>query len=999
MSQIKGKSKKLYYIFLPFVAILLAVGITVDCLYSEYNQVINGALGESARASEEYVEQTLENSKNVNISLEEEGAVLLKNDGVLPIAPGSLANGQINVYGILSAHHYQGSTGSSSSGSVGVDFKTALESVGYTVNPDIWNLISTTELGYDSGSQVGQSVSGQYELSTATYAAACKFDSAKSYSDYAIVTFGANGGEGADASGENNSLQLGDNEVALLQRLDQEGFKIIALVNGSYVMEPTELMQYADAILWIGNTGLYGPYGVANLIAGNATPSGRVVDTWMYDMKTQSTFYTASNTDSLYVNASGTKLGAYSNYNEGIYIGYRWYETADAEGYWDSDYAKSLYGISNGYADVVAFPFGYGLSYTEFTEEITDVVYEESTGNFTFTVKVKNVGDTYSGKDVVEIYLEKPYTNGGLEVSKVELGAFAKTSELAPGAEETVTLTVYSDSLTSYDISANGGNGSYVLTAGEYKFYLATNLTGAHCWATTDSEDSAHYYSTHLGSVEYSGTNKRSSDYVAATNLLEVTDNYTGLKSNDSGAYYHQLSRKDGFANAKDTISKEANPNGNVVLTESDPLYSVMLLTYGSDTYSNYDASYLNDIAEFTNAAIEQKKVYTLSDLWTTDANGNPLYEIDEETGAKTILGKVDYDDPRWDTLISQMSIAEMEELIGRGGYGTIAVESIEKLSSYEYDGPTGFTNFLKASLGIEQETTGFCSEPIMAASWNVDLIEEYGKAVGMEGNAFGLNGWYAPGMNMHRTTFAGRTGEYFSEDPLITGMMAASVAYGAWQKGVYTYAKHFAFNEIEANRDSGMNCWMSEQTAREIYLKPFEIAIKQGKLTGLMTSFMYLNGQWNGGNHNLVYGIVRNEWNFKGVMNTDLAGKSTMGAARALCGGTDMLLTTSYGQNATLAWVRLDGIKTTDIGICAMKTAVKHILFAYASAALNRDVEVQVANTTSVEGLFIAVNVVAYAGAAILLALFVWRLIVDLRRPKITVEDVDVDAEEDKKE
>jgi beta-glucosidase len=276
-----------------------------------------------------------------------------------------------------------------------------------------------------------------------------------------------------------------------------------------------------------------------------------------------------------------------------------------------------------------------------------------------------------------------------------------------------------------------------------------------------------------------------------------------------------------------------------------------------------------------------------------------------------------------------------------------------------------------------------------MAATRNLDLIESYGEAVGMEGNAFGNTGWYAPGMNMHRTPFEGRTAEYFSEDSYLTGMMGAYVAYGAFNKGVYTYAKHFAFNEIEANRESGMNCWMSEQTAREIYLRPFEIAIKQGKLTGMMTSFMYFNAQWNGADYNLVSGIVRSEWNFKGVMNTDLAGPATMGAEKAIIAGTDILLSTKYGQNASLAWMRCDTLKTSDDGIIAMKVAVKHILYSYASSALNRDVVAEEADTSNVTGLYIGLNIVGYGGAVILLALFVFLLLRDIRSHSVKVETI----------
>lgn len=974
----RHKSRKLYYIFLPFIALLLALAIAVDVLYPMYSQVISGALGTEARASDEYVQAALENSKDINIQLQEEGSVLLKNDGVLPIAASG--NTPVNVYGIISAHHYPGGSGSGSSNATAVSLKTALEAAGFAVNEDLWNMMAAKTVVASSSAidESGAETEAVEEISLSEYEATSSWSAARAFSQYAIVTFGRAGAENSDIG--RSFLELGSGELALLQKLHSEGFKVITLINSSNVLELGPVIEYSDAILWIGGTGLYGAYGVANILSGVVNPSGCLVDTWMYEQETSSTYYTTLNSNSRYVSESGSRLGSYTNYNEGIYVGYRWYETADAEGYWD--------GVSNSYGDgydgVVAYPFGYGLSYTEFEEQITSVKHED--GAFTFTVSVQNVGSV-AGKDVVQLYVEKPYINGGVEVSKVELVAFAKTDGLAAdGGQQTVTLTVQEEDLASYDSTANGGNGAYVLIGGEYSFYLASGDTGAHIWATAEGEGRVRTFS--LDGVEYSGSNKRSGDAVAAVNMLQTTLNDTGIFSNDSTAGYNELSRKDGFANAPQTISEEANPNGSVVLSSDSELYKTLTENYGRTTYTNYNKEHLSSVAEFTDPSVGQAQVYTLTDLYTTDSEGNALYVIDSVTGEKTVLGTVDYDDPRWEVLISQMSIDEMSELIGRGGYGTIAVESIGKLQGRDYDGPTGYTNFLKASLNIDQETTGFCSEPVMASTWNEDLLEEYGKAVGREGNAFSNTGWYAPGMNIHRTPFGGRNGEYFSEDSFITAKMGAAVAYGAYEVGVYTYAKHFAFNDIETSRSSAMNCWISEQAAREIYLRPFESAIKEGKLTGLMDSFMYVNGQWCGGNYNLIYGIVRSEWSFKGVINTDLANPSMMGAGRAICAGTDMLLATNYSTNATLAYLRCDDIATSDEGICAMKTAVKHILYAYASAALNREVAAQESDTTMITALYISINVIGYGGAVVLSGLFVWRFVVDRRHSFIGLEE-----------
>ena len=943
---VSKRSGKRHFMLLPLAIILICLGLACDLLYPAYSQVINNALGKSAKASNDYIEQALANSKEVNIAIQEEGSVLLKNDrDVLPINHD--VTSKINVYGVLSAHLYKGGSGSSSNNSEGVDLKTALESEGFEINEKLWNVISEAELGYETGSTVDNGVAGQYELPIKSYESAVSFEEAKAYSDYALVTFGTNGGEGSDGDrGDTNSLELGKNEIALLEKLHDEGFKVIALINSSYVMELGPVIENVDSILWIGGTGLYGTYGIASILSGEINPSGRLVDTWMYEQETSSTYYTSDNANSFYLDSDGNQIGSYSNYSEGIYVGYRWYETADAEGYWDT--VSNKYG--NGYDGVVAYPFGYGLSYTIYEERIISSSYED--GKIVVNINATNTGSV-AGKDVIELYVQKPYVEGGVEVAQMELVGFAKTGLLAPGESTEVTLSVNDENLVSYDATADNGKGCYVLTGGEYTFYLASATSGAHCWKTF-SGDSSHFVSYTLDEKIYDSTNKRESDYVAATNLLETTDNDTNVACNDATAGFLQLSREDGFANADESISKEANTrdgiiNGNVKVASDSNIYRALKDNYGNNTYSNFNPNHLAEVSEFTNASLGVNKKYTIDDLF----------------GAE-------YDDHKWDALISQMSIEEIEELIGRGGYGTIAVESIGKLAATDYDGPTGFSNFLKASLDIEQETTGFCSEPIMAATYNTELITQYGEAVGIEGNAFGNNGWYAPGMNIHRTPFEGRTGEYFSEDPFLTGMMGAAVASGAFEKGVYTYAKHFAFNELEANRSNGMNCVMTEQTAREIYLRPFEIAIKQGALTGMMSSFMLMNAQWNGGNFNLMHGIVRTEWNFKGVINTDLAGAAIMGAERALCAGTDLLLATSYGQNARSAYLRCDTIKTTDNGILAMKTAAKHILYAYSSAASNREVAIGNVNTTIVKVIFVIINLLAYGGALALLFLFV---------------------------
>lgn len=990
--------KKKKFIFLPFIALLLAAGVAVNCLYNLYYDVLVRALGDgSAVSSEEYKEEAKSLAQEVGIQIEEEGAVLLKNDGALPVDVS--ANANINVYGAVSGGLFVGSSGSASSGStLYVGLKEALENAGFTLNSKLWNLVDANSPDNADGT-VGGDLSRGYEIPLSKYEQACSFSEAKGFSEYAIYTIGALGGEGADVDrswdGSTNALKLEENELAILQKLHEEGFKVITLLNTSTVMELGPVIEYSDAILWIGGTGSYGAYGVANLIAGKANPSGRLSDTWMYDQTTSSTYYTALiTTDTKYSTRTG-----YANYNEGIYIGYKWYETADAEGYWSG--VSNEYGT--GYAGVVAYPFGYGLSYTEFTQEFKSATYEN--GTFTFEVEVKNVGG-YDGKEVVEIYAEKPYVNGqSAEVSKVELVAFGKTDLLEKGSgTQTLTLTVAEEDLASYDVTADNNKGAYVLAGGEYKFYLSSGTTGSHCWATREGEK--YVFTQSLAEVVYSGDNKRSSDNVAASNILQITEGNdptdSGVSSTDTTSGYVQLSRKDNFANAEQAIGKENNKNGAVNVPSNSALYNALTRNFGSATYkTGAYTEHFPDVNEFgTDTRINQERKYSITDLYTTDANGDPLYTIDEETGEKTVTKEVDYDDPRWAELIAQMSPLEMVTMLAKAQYGTIDVESIGKIAYFDYDGPLGLTSFLNASMGKAQSTTLFSTEPIMAATRNEALMERLGVAVGKEANAFNQIGWYAPGLNMHRTPFEGRTAEYFSEDSLLSGYMGAKIVLGAGSMGVLCYGKHFALYDTDTNRYYAINVNISEQAAREIYFRPFEIAVKKGGMSGMMISFSCVNAQWIGGNYNVISKMVRGEWGFTGATTTDTSNSTMMSTIKALSAGSDMMLSAVYSPNKSYAYLRVDDYIDADGNysdeiVTALKTATKHTLYAYAKYYLHRELDTSGNDTTGLTALYACLNVVFYGGAAVLLGLFGWFLYKDLMRLR-AVKVVDGDGSDD---
>lgn len=941
----KEKTKKplkfpkiLTCILVPLAALFLVVGIVADCVISKYWEIIAAAFSDTEAVTDpDLMDEAVEKSLAVNQAMLEEGSVLLKNDNdTLPISSDVK---KVNIYGIMSGGLFLNTSGSGAvNNSNAVTLKAAFEGAGYEVNSALWDLVENSARP-SSGSGAGTIQEGSIksdkvtEISVSAYNSASSWSTAKAFSEYAVVTFGRSGSEGGDLA--KSYLTLDSSEVALLQQLHNSGFKVITLINSSHVMALGEVVQYSDAVLWIGGPGLNGSVGIVNVLSGNVSPSGRLVDTWMYDHKTNSTYYTADT-----YNYTGAASAGFTNYNEGIYVGYRWYETADAEGYWAS---------KGGYEQVVAYPFGYGLSYGELSEEITNVEYND--GIFTFTVKTTNANSIPS-KNVFELYVEKPYTNGGVEVSKVELIAFAKSDAITSADTDgyTTTITVNQDELASYDSTAVNGKGAYVLAGGEYKFYLASCNTGAHCWTLTDE---AHCYSCELSEVVYSGDNKRSTDAVAAENQLGTAQNAIASDDNNSG--YVALSRKDHFANASQTVFKTIS---NVSLSADSPLVNNF-----SETGYTALGEYKGEILE--NLSTSQPKKYSFADMYTTDADGNPLYEaeLDEETGrliSKTVLGSVDYDDPRWDYLISQMSVDDLEVLVGRGGWMTAKIDSIDKPKGSDYDGPSGLSNLMANSIGKETKCTAFCSEPVMASTWNVDLVEELGEAVAREANVVGQSGWYAPGANIHRTPFGGRNAEYFSEDAYISGVMCAVESRGAMNLGLYCTAKHFAFNDIEANRTSMENCWVSEQAAREIYLKAYEIGCKSGDIPGLMMSYMWINGEWIGANYGLLTGIVRNEWGFNGMITTDNASGGNIkwvSPSRLIYAGGDLVLSEPRTRVVS-------SIKTTDEGISAMKIASKHILYTVASAYLNR-LEAAKEGPNTFIPYYILINVVVYGIAA----------------------------------
>lgn len=882
--------KPKYRLFTVLSVICLILGILMTTVGGHFSTVLTVAM-EGSTTDKETAETTYADGLAMNVELEEEGLVLLKNENqTLPLSAG-----KVNVFGEHAFNMvYNGSGSSAGNANGAVTIKEGLEAAGLEVNEGLLSFIeenttSETDNSVHEGNSVDISGYPINEMPVEKYTGDYSFDKIKEYSDTAIVVIGRVGGEGQDlprtgfgADGTESYLELNQNEKNLLKTLKENGFKTIVLINSSYAMELGFIDQQnygVEAAMWVGGPGIAGATAIGEALTGKVNPSGRLVDTYAYDLTTQSTYHTSDY--NYYYSAEDAKkiLGGFSNYSEGIYMGYRWYETADAEGFWDT--VSNEFG--SGYEGVVQYPFGYGMSYTSFSQKIVSA--EEEDGVVNFEVEVTNTGDTYAGKDVIQLYCEAPYTQGGTEKSKVVLAAFEKTDVLQPDETKNYNLSVALEDVASYDETAADGKGAYTLDAGAYEFYLSEN---AHSWSDIETQDTEKCYEYALDSqIVYDESNKRSSDQTAASNQFADAKNDIPT-----------LSRADGFANAKETVFSKID---DIALEKSDAIYDLLI------NKSSAAGEYQGEILDTTTGA-EQK------------------YTMDDMAGAA-------YDDEKWDELISQMSVSDMITLIGTGGWSTPAIDSIGKAKTTDIDGPYGLSNFVQNELGnSESVCVSYCSEVVVASTWNKELVNRYGQTVGNEGNATGVSGWYAPGANLHRSSFSGRNPEYYSEDSYLSGVMCANMVEGALSRGLYVYVKHFAFNDQEANRTNKENCWMSEQTAREIYLKPFELAVKDGGATGLMASYMWFEGKWCGGDYNLMTTVVRNEWGFTGMVVTDNYCGTWMNPTKAIMAGTDLILSNASRE------VDAD-VAQTDEGISAMKQSCKNILFTIADAAGKREI------------------------------------------------------------
>lgn len=878
------------------VGIVVAVSMM---LTGPLSTLLNNATITKYTLSDATVSKANELAKDV----QSEAVTLLKNDDSnLP-----LSGKKVNVFGWGSTNPVYGGTGS---GSMSKQYKTVslldgMKQAGLKTNTELSKLYTDYRKDRPEVGMFAQDWTLP-EVPAKQYSDKLVSD-AKDFSDEAVVVLTRVGGEGADlptdmkAKGityKNNSkdyddfqkgesfLQLSKTERDMIDLVTSNFKKVTLVYNGANTFQFDFLNDYPQiqSVVWCPPAGQTGFSALGEVLAGETNPSGKTSDTFLKNL-TKSVSYNnfgkfeytnMADKAAKYKGFTGddvTAIPGFVNYSEGIYVGYKFYETASDEG------------LIN-YDDTVAFPFGYGLSYTSFDQKLDSVKYKG--GKVTVTATVTNTGDK-AGKDVVEVYYNPPYTDGGIEKASKNLAGFEKTKELQPGESQKVTVKFDDDDMASYDYK---GAKAYVLEKGDYDISIQSDSHHVIDHKAITVKDTVTYDSD---------SNTHNGDKTVATNQFD-----------DVAGDVTYLSRADHFANYKEATAAPTN------FKMSDKV---------KETFYN-------------NSNYDPKKFDKDSDKMPTTGAKNGLKLSD-------MYGK-DYDDADWDKLLDQLTFDDMDNLIANGGYGTQAVKSVGKIQLTDADGPASLNNNFTGVGSI-----GFPASTAFACTWNKDLAKQFGEMIGDMAHDMHVAGWYAPAMNIHRNAFSGRTFEYFSEDSLLSGVMASSEISGTKSKGVYSFMKHFALNDQETKRTEMLCTWTNEQAMREIYLKPFEMSVKEGGAQAVMSSFNYIGNTYAGADSALLQTVLRGEWGFKGFVLTDyFGGYGYQNADQEVRAGNDsMLATTKITNHIT------DKSATS---VKAMRQAVHNILYTAANSWQYANGEPKVATPIWKTAMYVAWGVTA---------------------------------------
>lgn len=970
-------------IVLAVVAVVLIVVIVVaNYLINYYSLILHRVFAGDTATSGSDSDESQGALADADLVVQEaaaESMVLLKNDdNFLPIANLEKVNlfgwGSTD-YGFLLTGGGSGGTSITDEKTIKVDLTDAFTAAGIEYNTDLteaYNNFSTFDADWRSNGSTGANVAESLLNPDASFYTDSLMSSAYSYSNTAVVTLSRWGAENGGSqelvnigSYRNGTfLELTSQERAMFDALENFNFNVIVLLNTCNNMELGFLEEYSciKSCIYVGIPGQSGASVIPDIITGEINPSGRTSDTLAYDYQTYNPTYVNTYADNNNL-----------TYQEGIYFGYKWYETADAEGFFDD--VSNEYG--SGYDAVVQYPFGYGLSYTTFSWEIISWP-EDSTltadGEYAVTVEVTNTGDV-AGKDVVQLYGHAPYVENGIEKAERVLLDFAKTPTLYPAAEADadhpnscrLTLTFSAYDLASYDDYDKNGNGftGYELDEGTYEIYVMTN---AH-----DVNDELTHEMTLAANIQYATDPDTGAE---VGNLFTGDDAYADCPI-DGGVTY--LSRSSDFANYPETKATVNAPNASSAAN------------YVYDGYDDMDvSSYQYDVntglflVQVENSDGENV-TYTRATLEMLSGEDTSV-TLSVNTTVLELLADYDSTDI-WNIFLDQMTETDVCSLIGMGGFQTIAVYSIGKPRATDKDGPAGFNNNV-TNPGQPTEYTLFPSEALLGCSWNTEIAYEIGVAQAMIGKEYGINGWYGPGVNLHRSVYNSRNYEYYSEDSLLSGKLAAETITGAKENNLYCYVKHFAVSEAGQN-PKNVNTWLTEQALRECYLRPFEIAVKDGGANAVMSAFNCVGAVLSGYNHALLTSILREEWGFRGSVITDwYEGSGYMSDhTRGVLAGNDLWLcgTTSQAANLDL---------TNPAVAYAARQSVKNIIYTYVttnltstSVAVNPE-----AHSALVDWLWIGINVILGAGLIVCVVFFV----LSFRKPKLRpADDVDVAQQE----